>query len=39
MFKTEESRIAIVILLTFAVLLVTGMYPQYVLWATIALSA
>ncbi len=37
MFKTEESRIAIVILATFALLLVTGIYPQYVLWATIAL--
>jgi hypothetical protein len=37
MLKTEESRIAIVILLTFAALLVTGIYPQYVLWATVAL--
>ncbi len=36
MLKTEESRIAIVILLTFAVLLVSGIYPQYVLWATVA---
>ncbi len=39
MFKTEESRIAAVILATFALLLVTGIYPQYVLWATIALTA
>jgi uncharacterized membrane protein len=37
MLKTEESRIAIVILLTFSVLLVTGIYPQYVLWATVTL--
>lgn len=36
MLKTEESRTAIVILLTFGVLLVTGIYPEYVLWATIA---
>lgn len=39
MFKTEESKIAIVILLTFAVLLVTGVYPQYVLWLTAAVVA
>lgn len=38
MFKTEESRIAVAILATFALLLVTGIYPQYVLWATIALT-
>jgi uncharacterized membrane protein (DUF4010 family) len=37
MLKTEESRIAIVIMLTFAVLLVSGIFPQYVLWATVAL--
>ncbi|MGA9140616.1 MAG: hypothetical protein WBZ29_10355 [Methanocella sp.] len=37
MLKTEESRIAIVILLTFIVLLVTGIYPQYVLWMTAAI--
>ena len=37
MLKTEESRIAVVILLTFAVLLVSGIFPQYVLWATVAL--
>lgn len=36
MLKTEESRIAIVILMTFALLLVTGIYPQFVLWATVA---
>ena len=36
MLKTEESRIAIVILMTFALLLLTGIYPQYVLWATVA---
>ncbi len=36
MLKTEESRIAVVIMLTFAVLLVSGIYPQYVLWATVA---
>lgn len=39
MFKTEESKVAIAILLTFAVLLVTGVYPQYVLWMTIAVVA
>jgi cobalamin synthase len=39
MFKTEESKIALVILLTFAVLLVTGVYPQYVMWMTIAVIA
>jgi hypothetical protein len=39
MFKTEESKTAIVILLTFAVLLVTGVYPQYVLWLTAAVVA
>ncbi|WP_424357687.1 hypothetical protein [Methanocella sp. MCL-LM] len=39
MFKTEESKIAIVILLTFAVLLVTGVYPEYVLWLTVAVIA
>jgi uncharacterized membrane protein len=39
MLKTEESRIAIVILLTFIVLLVTGIYPQYVLWMTTAIIA
>jgi uncharacterized membrane protein len=37
MLKTEESRIAVVILLTFAVLLVSGIFPQYVLWATVAI--
>lgn len=36
MFKTEESRIAVVILATFALLLITGVFPQYVLWTTIA---
>lgn len=39
MFRTEESKMAIVILLTFAVLLVTGVYPQYVLWMTVAVVA
>jgi uncharacterized membrane protein len=39
MFKTEESKTAIVILLTFAVLLATGVYPQYVLLLTIAVVA
>lgn len=39
MFKTEESKTAIVILLTFAVLLVTGVYPQYVLLMTVAVVA
>jgi hypothetical protein len=34
MFKTEESRIGVVILFTFAVLLISGVYPQYVLYAT-----
>jgi uncharacterized membrane protein len=37
MLRTEESRISVVILATFALLLVTGIFPQYVLWATIAL--
>ncbi|MCD1296072.1 hypothetical protein CUJ83_13800 [Methanocella sp. CWC-04] len=36
MFKTEESRISIIILLTFALLLLTGIYPQYVLYTTVA---
>jgi len=39
MFKTEESRIAIVILFTFAVLLISGVYPQYVLYTTAVLVA
>ena len=39
MLKTEESRIAIIILLTFALLLVTGVYPQYVLVLTAVLVA
>ena len=39
MFETEESKIAVAILLTFAILLVTGVYPQYVLWITIAIVA
>jgi uncharacterized membrane protein len=39
MFKTEESRIAIVILGSFALLLITGVFPQYVLWGSIALIA
>jgi hypothetical protein len=34
MFKTEESRIGVVILFTFAVLLISGVYPQYVLYTT-----
>ena len=34
MLRTEESRIAIIILLTFALLLMTGVYPQYVLVLT-----
>ncbi len=37
MFKTEESRIAIIILFTFALLLITGVYPQYVLILTAVL--
>lgn len=37
MFKTEESRISVIILLTFAMLLLTGIYPEYVLWLTAAL--
>jgi hypothetical protein len=39
MFKTEESRIGIVILFTFAVLLISGVYPQYVLYATAVMIA
>lgn len=37
MFRTEESRVSIIILLTFAILLITGIYPQYVLWMTAGL--
>jgi uncharacterized membrane protein len=39
MFKTEESRIGLVILFTFAVLLISGVYPQYVLYATAVMVA
>lgn len=39
MFKTEESRIGILILFTFAVLLISGVYPQYVLYATAVMIA
>jgi uncharacterized membrane protein len=39
MLKTEESRIAIVILFTFALLLITGVYPQYVLVMTSVMVA
>ena len=39
MFKTEESRIGIVILFTFAVLLISGVYPQYVVYATALMVA
>lgn len=36
MFSTEESKISVVILLTFALLLVTGILPGYVLFTTVA---
>lgn len=37
MLRTEESRIGVVIMATFALLLVTGIFPQYVLWMTAVL--
>jgi hypothetical protein len=37
MKRTEESIISIVILATLALLLVSGVYPRYVLWTTVAL--
>jgi uncharacterized membrane protein YjfL (UPF0719 family) len=37
MLRTEESRISVVIMATFALLLVTGIFPQYVLWMTAGL--
>ncbi len=37
MLKTEESKVAVVIMITFAVLLLSGIFPQYVLWITVAL--
>jgi len=37
MLRTEESRMSVVILATFALLLVTGIFPQYVLWMTAGL--
>lgn len=37
MLRTEESRIGGVIMATFALLLVTGIFPQYVLWMTAGL--
>jgi uncharacterized membrane protein len=37
MLKTEESRVGVVIMITFAVLLLSGIFPQYVLWTTVAL--
>ncbi len=39
MLKTEESRVAIVILFTFALLLISGVYPQYVLVTTAVMVA
>lgn len=39
MLKTEESRIAITVIATFALLLVTGIYPRYVVYATLVLAA
>ncbi len=39
MLRTEESRFGIAILATFALLLVTGIYPQYVMWMTLGLLA
>lgn len=37
MLRTEESRMSVVILATFALLLVTGIFPQYVMWMTAGL--
>ncbi len=39
MLKTEESKIGIVILLTFALLIVSGIFEAYVVWATVATLA
>ncbi len=39
MLKTEESKISIVILLTFALLIVSGMFEAYVIWTAVALVA
>jgi uncharacterized membrane protein len=37
MLRTEESRMSVVILATFAILLVTGIFPEYVMWMTAGL--
>jgi uncharacterized MAPEG superfamily protein len=37
-FRTKESKIAAVILLTFALLLITGVFPQYMLVGTIVVA-
>jgi uncharacterized membrane protein len=39
MLRTEESRISVVITATFVLLLVTGIFPQYVMWMTAGLLA
>jgi uncharacterized membrane protein YjfL (UPF0719 family) len=39
MLKTEESRLGVVIMLTFALLLVSGIFEDYVWWATVAILA
>lgn len=38
MFKTKESKVAAVIMLTFALLLITGVFPQYVLAGTVVVA-
>jgi hypothetical protein len=35
--KSEESKVALVLLLTFALLLITGVFPQYVLASTLVM--
>jgi uncharacterized membrane protein len=37
MLRTEESRMSVVIMATFAILLVTGIFPEYVMWMTAGL--
>jgi hypothetical protein len=36
MFRTKESKVAAVILLTFALLLIAGVFPKYVLFSAVA---
>ncbi|OPY27267.1 MAG: hypothetical protein A4E28_02085 [Methanocella sp. PtaU1.Bin125] len=39
MFRKKESKVAAVIMLTFALLLLTGAFPQYVLAGTVVILA